>query len=376
MTKAHVRSELPYACNVCGYRSSSHRDLIDHFHESHDRTDKLQCPRCLKTYSLMGDRGYNSCIALPLLSYLISRRITIERDMVMYNVEKEDCGECSKRITNPGHFAAYLCCTKCRYSTCCSKAISVHYNLFHGSSKPVYTLGAPCILDDEIFCVCGFSTISGNKMAKHMGIFGCKSAYPNKETAIKAIKTNLSLIISGGEILKDNYFGSSTDPSRKGPKPDDRVPVERGPLAFLGLQRKPEERSIVEDSSATTLQLLEKVVNDSTYSPSASSTKPSQLQQAFEKAEKRIKSEYPAPVGNTIGCEVVELEKDEEIVDTSNQGDINKAGEERQSDINQPLLSNSTTPPPAPTAGVSESDVSDERIDNEYSEPRENCGDS
>ena len=60
MSKTHVRSELPYSCQVCGYRTSIHREIIDHFTEAHDRTDKLQCPRCLKTYSLFSEKGYNS----------------------------------------------------------------------------------------------------------------------------------------------------------------------------------------------------------------------------------------------------------------------------------------------------------------------------
>lgn len=37
-----------------------------------------------------------------------------------------------------------------------------------------------------MFCVCGFSTHSGNKMAKHLGTHGCKSAYPSQEEAFKA----------------------------------------------------------------------------------------------------------------------------------------------------------------------------------------------
>ena len=66
-------------------------------------------------------------------------------------------------------FRAYLCCTKCRYSTCCSKAISVHVALFHGSTvNPVYNLGAPVVLDSDIFCCCGFKTNSGNKMGESL----------------------------------------------------------------------------------------------------------------------------------------------------------------------------------------------------------------
>ncbi len=31
MMCVHARSEMPYACSVCGFRSSFHKDVIDHF---------------------------------------------------------------------------------------------------------------------------------------------------------------------------------------------------------------------------------------------------------------------------------------------------------------------------------------------------------
>ena len=33
MSKNHVKSEMPYLCQICGFRSSTHRELIDHFQE-------------------------------------------------------------------------------------------------------------------------------------------------------------------------------------------------------------------------------------------------------------------------------------------------------------------------------------------------------
>ncbi len=62
--------------------------------------------------------------------------------------------------------SAYLCCIKCRYSTCCSKAMSVHVSIFHGTKNPtpVFELGEPCIQAKDMFCCCGFYTKSGNKM--------------------------------------------------------------------------------------------------------------------------------------------------------------------------------------------------------------------
>ena len=88
-------------------------------------------------------------------------------DLALYDVEAEDCHECGRKLTAVGHFNAYLCCTKCRYSSCCSKAMSVHVQLFHTPlQKPVFEIGAAVHLDKDIFCCCGFVTKSGNKMGK------------------------------------------------------------------------------------------------------------------------------------------------------------------------------------------------------------------
>lgn len=106
-------------------------------------------------------------------------------DLALYDVQGEMCCECDKDMTKAGHYMAYLCCTKCRYSSCCSKAMSVHVQLFHSSPNSKYDLGKPLVLDKPMFCVCGFSANSGNKLAKHLGSHGCNSAYPSLEEAKK-----------------------------------------------------------------------------------------------------------------------------------------------------------------------------------------------
>ena len=70
MTVSHCKSEMPYLCQVCGFRCSFHKDIIDHFQEAHDRTDKLQCPRCLKTYNLFSTNGYNVNTASSFVTHL------------------------------------------------------------------------------------------------------------------------------------------------------------------------------------------------------------------------------------------------------------------------------------------------------------------
>jgi len=343
MTKVHVKAEMPYQCQICAHRSSQHRDIIEHFQVTHDRTDKLQCPLCLKTYSLYGDKGYNSSNAVSFMQHLQKHediktksqhncrkcvlkfmddkslkthltddhvsfkdfdnievyqyvatdnpvqmprpderqlKVAVKRstnvkplqqqaafaaqnleDMAIYGVIGDRCCECDRSMTMAGHYVAYLCCTKCRYSSCCAKAMSVHVQLFHAGSKPAFDLGKSVIMQEPMFCVCGYSAHSGNKLAKHLGSNGCKSAYPNLEEATKA-KVEAA---PHGEALsdKDQEFSVLDQELEKGLDP--RISITEahkssekaaqkegststvigeaseetaGPLAFLGLQRK------------------------------------------------------------------------------------------------------------------------------------------
>merc|ERR1719233_2210351 len=116
-------------------------------------------------------------------------------------------------------------------------------------------------MQEPMFCVCGFSAHSGNKLAKHIGTHGCKSAYPNLEEAIKARVAGGS---EGQAATNDDKVGSTLDQElEKGLDP--RISITEahkssekaaqkegstgapageaseetaGPLAFLGLQRK------------------------------------------------------------------------------------------------------------------------------------------
>ncbi|XP_059085785.1 uncharacterized protein LOC131882601 [Tigriopus californicus] len=340
MEAFHVGSELPYGCHICAYRSSFHRDVIDHFQESHDRTDKLQCPRCLKTFTLCSDKGYSSNVAVSFVQHLQehqdkkltckkccltflkdgSMRKHIERDhasyrsfeklerytymgnetplkipkpiernvrlavrkpawiksvqqqtafagqnledLIIYDVESENCSECGVKLVQKSHFTAYLCCTKCRFSTCCAKSMSAHVEIFHKSpGKPEFTLGVPCIQSKDMYCCCGFKSPSGNKMAKHLALNGCLSAYPSREVAKKARKGRSSAShsssssswavfnkVSAKETDDDDDKIESYDPNEVMAKAylkpleskEEKKPSgQEGPLAFLGLQRKP-----------------------------------------------------------------------------------------------------------------------------------------
>ncbi|RWS04871.1 uncharacterized protein B4U79_18346 [Dinothrombium tinctorium] len=50
MTKTHFSGEMPYVCECCSYRSSFHKDLINHFEKEHIGWSKSLCPFCLQVF--------------------------------------------------------------------------------------------------------------------------------------------------------------------------------------------------------------------------------------------------------------------------------------------------------------------------------------
>jgi len=296
MMKVHVKSEMPYQCQVCGHRSSHHHEIVEHFQTYHDRTDKLQCPHCLKTYSMYNDKGYNSTSSSSYLQHMqrhedVKKRANLQckkcclrfiedrhlknhiledhlsfkdfdniepyqyvatdepiqmpkpderfiktavkkssaikslpqqaafaaqnlEDLAIYDVQGDVCCECGRSMTSPGHYVAYLCCTKCRYSTCCAKTMAGHVQLFHTGSK-TFDLGKSSIIREPMYCVCGYSAHSGNKLAKHLGTHGCKSAYPTIQEANKA-----RVDVEGSENT-NNAVNTNEDNVRDEPEKND-----------------------------------------------------------------------------------------------------------------------------------------------------------
>ena len=60
MGAKHCQSEMPYRCETCSYRTSSHKDVIDHYYEVHEDGEALQCPYCLKVIQFIVDGRVSS----------------------------------------------------------------------------------------------------------------------------------------------------------------------------------------------------------------------------------------------------------------------------------------------------------------------------
>merc|ERR1712062_303415 len=95
---------------------------------------------------------------------------------------------------------------------------------------------------NEVFCVCGFKTNSGNKIAKHLALHGCRSAYSSLESAQKSAVVVAQDEIESfdpNEVMAKAYM--SKKPEEEAPKAPDAQVEQSGPLAFLGLQKRPKE---------------------------------------------------------------------------------------------------------------------------------------
>lgn len=55
LSSTHCPSEVPYRCDSCGHRTSSHRDAVDHFYRVHEKGVGLQCPYCLRVMDFVRD---------------------------------------------------------------------------------------------------------------------------------------------------------------------------------------------------------------------------------------------------------------------------------------------------------------------------------
>lgn len=136
--------------------------------------------------------------------------------MAMYDTPDEaKCCECEGNFTEEDHFPGYLSCLKCRFATCCSKAMTEHVVIFHDSrSSKEFSIGKSIILEKPMHCVCGFKSASGNKLAKHIATCGRKSAYPSAERAAQRTLQSQSASFPPLVTL-DDHEEAEGDPSDK-----------------------------------------------------------------------------------------------------------------------------------------------------------------
>ncbi|CAG0881672.1 unnamed protein product [Darwinula stevensoni] len=96
------------------------------------------------------------------------------------------CLECSSLVSSSDHFSGVWCCTHCSYTTCCEIAAESHPKNFHElNQSPLPTKSFPP-LPQPLFCICEFSSSSGDALANHLAQCRKHSVYPSAERASRA----------------------------------------------------------------------------------------------------------------------------------------------------------------------------------------------
>jgi hypothetical protein len=141
----------------------------------------------LKTYSKEVQEIPNTSVARRLPNVTLTEEMLLAANL---------CIECKEPLKKKNHFTGYMCCTLCRFSTCCGIAMKLHQNHVHkGQVGPILGMylifqgllpllcltnqfvcaGSVYALSETVKCKCGFSSSSGLDLERHMVQCGEKS---------------------------------------------------------------------------------------------------------------------------------------------------------------------------------------------------------
>ena len=108
-------------------------------------------------------------------------------------------------------------------------------------------MNKPTLTNELMFCVCGFSSNSGNKMAGHLARSGCSSAYPSLEEAGRAKV--------GGDT--DNCQEAAVNNDEHGITETEETKDEVGKLFDVGVEVSEERNKVEENNESEIVQSLE-----------------------------------------------------------------------------------------------------------------------
>lgn len=260
LSKEHLPAELPYQCGTCGFRCSSHRQVIDHFYKEHDNGSTIQCPFCLKSTTIcnsgrimpqnlnyfmqhlqkhqkktMAKKCQKCALWFIHKDTLKDHQINMHSSqrskpgltpwmspknglMVPKSKQDKQVWEDSEREINFSNLTIdapnKLNCRECKSSVNSPN----HFQSLDGCTnrncqfstccrsamvnhlkicKKLNESLPICTLSKKMFCVCGYSDTDGNTLASHLAKCERKSAYPTAEDAKKAIKPHNMLDVLG-----------------------------------------------------------------------------------------------------------------------------------------------------------------------------------
>ncbi|XP_062136232.1 uncharacterized protein LOC133845704 [Drosophila sulfurigaster albostrigata] len=285
LQKVHSTLELPYWCQACGYRSSSHRDLVRHFYDEHKNQNFLQCPYCLDIFYFTHKGKVNQLRVEHYFMHLdghvnqrdpalncqkCSLRFLEKGDLkqhtVMHHISMTKTNKPVRMLLNNSllipppkvrthhreqppfstHkrpvFFAFLEGKTCAECNTDFASEETHYtgwlhcvkcNYQTCCERAQFRHGVDCngnFVDamevnmlQEMHCICGFATSNGNKMAQHLANCGLSTCYPSLEAANEnAVKRNMLDML--GLVRRDGE--SSGEPADMGDTVDEPMPEE------------------------------------------------------------------------------------------------------------------------------------------------------
>ncbi|XP_063438123.1 uncharacterized protein LOC134719102 isoform X2 [Mytilus trossulus] len=93
-----------------------------------------------------------------------------------------NCFECKMSMGTHDHYRKYVECSMCRFATICSIAYANHMMGFHSGQMSSLNLNIPWErrMPKPMYCLCGFSSRYGNKIANHLVFCMKSSCYENR----------------------------------------------------------------------------------------------------------------------------------------------------------------------------------------------------
>ncbi|RUS80500.1 hypothetical protein EGW08_011721 [Elysia chlorotica] len=114
------------------------------------------------------------------------KKVVEMRLLVPLTSQKKKCVECDKPMGKASHYRKFIQCSMCRFASSCSQAYTNHMLGFHsGQASAVAALNIPRDrpMAIRLYCVCGFSSLYGNRLANHLVSCSKSSCYSNPPPA-------------------------------------------------------------------------------------------------------------------------------------------------------------------------------------------------
>ncbi|XP_055372564.1 uncharacterized protein LOC129606325 [Condylostylus longicornis] len=129
------------------------------------------------------------------------------------------CIECDYELNEEGHLKQLMKCHKCQYKSCCGRSMTAHASYCQAGVNPESSVQIE--LENEMHCVCGFSSSDGNSLARHLATCGHKSAYISHQAAQenvvkKSMFEMLGLTRVEGEKGNEKGFTDSKENEEEG----------------------------------------------------------------------------------------------------------------------------------------------------------------